>query len=179
MLQGDRGTDIDRWGVREDRTTRAVIIIFARRRRRRRRGGGGTPGGEEDVGVGEEAEIDARECEEDGDRIGEVRERRARELYRDTWHESPGLAKIKGMRIIFSFFCFVDPTGRDSSAVLTPERLPYIRIKRTRVEASPRSIHSCISRWARSRHWSYDLDAAEGTSLHEEVPAEAIREPKR
>ncbi len=30
-----------------------------------------------------------------------------------------------------------------------------------------------------SRHWSYDLDAAEGTSLHEEVPAEAIREPKR
>ena len=83
-------------------------------------GGGGTPGGEEDVGVGEEAEIDARECEEDGDRIGEVRERRARELYRDTWHESPGLAKIKGMRIIFSFFCFVDPTGRDSSAVLTP-----------------------------------------------------------
>ena len=82
--------------------------------------GGGDAGGEEDVGVGEEAEIDARECEEDGDRIGEVRERRARELYRDTWHESPGLAKIKGMRIIFSFFCFVDPTGRDSSAVLTP-----------------------------------------------------------
>ena len=68
--------------------------------------GGGDAGGEEDVGVGEEAEIDARECEEDGDRIGEVRERRARELYRDTWHESPGLAKIIGMRIIFSFFLF-------------------------------------------------------------------------
>ena len=76
-----------------------------RRRRRRRRGGGGDAGGEEDVGVGEEAEIDVRECEEDGDRIGEVRERRARELYRDTWHESPGIAKIKSMRI-FSFFLF-------------------------------------------------------------------------